>query len=383
MRRIELSFLTRRIFLAAVVAVFFPFVHVTLAQTNSNSENGEQAATPRVNLPLQLGFARGGTALYITPEVGVDPSAGAVIVSTAQAVAKGFGANYIPTHFGVLPGTPAVRNIFVFSTQGNVLSATPTPAGPGDTNINYSPLWQVNLVAWTAGSTVSVLTSTAEIEAAETAGQVTVTPTPIIVECSVIFALAPGGLLPDSKVVLDALDAAAGGTVTSRVRLPLQQGFYNNRTALYITPEVGVVPGSSFTALAHTVAQGFNSNFVPTAFATLPGSGAVDDIFVFTNFTQGNVLASAPIPAGPTNTDTVYSPLWQVSLVSWNSGRRPRALTSQADILKAASNGEVTITKTDITVECSVVFTPQGGLLPGARIVGNDGRYDGTDADKY
>lgn len=212
--QIKLSFLARRVFLAAVLAVFFPLAHVTLAQTNSNSENGERAATPRVNLPLQAGFARGGTALYITPEVGVEPSAGADIVSTAQAVAKGSDSNYIPTNFGVLPGTPAARNIFVFSTQGNV-------------------------------------------------------------------------------------------------------------------------------------------------------------------------LASAPIPAGPTNTDTDYSPLWQVSLVSWNSGRRPRALTSQADILKAASDGEVLITKMNITVECPVVFTPQGGLLPGARIVGYDGQYDATNAAKY
>src|SRR5260370_33173389 len=113
MRRIELSFLTRRIFLAAVVAVFFPFVHVTLAQTNSNSENGEQAATPRVNLPLQLGFARGGTALYITPEVGVDPSAGAGIVPTAPAVAAVLGANPIPKHFGLLPGAPPVRQMLL------------------------------------------------------------------------------------------------------------------------------------------------------------------------------------------------------------------------------------------------------------------------------
>jgi len=179
--QIKLSFLARRVFLAAVLAVLFPLVHVTLAQTNSNSENGEQAATPRVNLPL---------------------------------VAKGSDANCIPTNFGVLPGTAAARNIFGFSTQGSV-------------------------------------------------------------------------------------------------------------------------------------------------------------------------LASAPIPAGPTNTDTDYSPLWQVSLVSWNSGRRARALTSQADILKAASDGEVSITKTDITVECSVVFTPQGGLLPGVRIVGYDGQYDATNAAKY
>lgn len=318
----------------------------TPVHAQNAEENGNKPESRRVILPLQSGFARGGTTLYVTPEVGVDPSAGADIVATAQAVAKGFGANFIPTNFSSLPNSPAARNIFVFSTQGNVLSATPIPAGPGNTNENYSPLWQVNLVTWTPGSKVSLLTSTADITAAEAAGEVTVTPTPIIVECSVIFSLAPGELLPGSKVALDAPTAAVGGNVTSKVSLPLQVGLYNNGTALYITPEVGVTPGPSFTPLAQTVAQGFNANFVPTAFGTLPGTGAVDDIFVFTNFQQGNVLASAPIPAGPANTDTDYSPLWQVSLVSWNAGRKPRALTSQAEILNAVRAGEVTITKT-------------------------------------
>ena len=161
--------------------------------------------------------------------------------------------------------------------------------------------------------------------------------------------------------------------VPPRVSLPLQVGFFNGATALYITPEVGVDPNApaAIIAAAHQVANGFNSNFIPTNFGTLPNSPAVDDIFVFTNFPQGNVLASAPHPAGPANTDTNYSPLWQVSLVAWNSGTR-RVLTSQTDIENAASAGDVTITKTPIIVECSVVFTPGGGLLPGAKITRNE-----------
>ena len=163
-----------------------------------------------------------------------------------------------------------------------------------------------------------------------------------------------------------------------RVSLPLQVGFFNGATALYITPEVGVdaAPGTPIFATAQQIAKGFNSNFIPQNFATLPDSPAVDDIFVFTNFTQGNVLASAPHPAGPGNTDTNYSPLWQISLVSWNPGTQPRALTSQADIESAASAGEVSIQKTPIIVECSVIFTLRGGTLPGARITENDDRRD-------
>jgi hypothetical protein len=169
---------------------------------------------------------------------------------------------------------------------------------------------------------------------------------------------------------------AAGRNVSPRVSLPLQVGFFDGAPALYITPEVGVDPNApaDVIAAAKQIATGFDSNFIPENFGTLPNSPAVDDIFVFTNFTQGNVLASAPRPAGPTNTDTNYSPLWQISEVSFNPGRTARVLTSQTDITNAAAAGDVTITKTPIIVECSVIFTPSGGLLPDARITGGPSR---------
>jgi hypothetical protein len=178
-----------------------------------------------------------------------------------------------------------------------------------------------------------------------------------------------------NPTVACAQDQTQSGRVASpRATLPLQVGFFDGATALYITPEVGVDPNApaAIIAAAKQVATGFNSNFIPQNFGVLPGSTAVDDIFVFTNFAQGNVLASAPHPAGPTNTDTNYSPLWQVNLVSWNPGRQPRVLKSQTDITNAAAAGDVAIQKTPIIVECSVIFTPGGGVLPGARITRND-----------
>src|ERR1700751_2564294 len=89
---------------------------------------------------------------------------------------------------------------------------------------------------------------------------------------------------------------AASAKVSPRVSLPLQVGFFNGQPTFYITPEVGVDPsaGPSVIATAKQIATGFNANFIPQNFATLPGSPTVDDILVFSNFTQGNVLASAP-----------------------------------------------------------------------------------------
>lgn len=173
------------------------------------------------NLPVQQGFANGGLAIYITPEVGVDPNSS--FVSTAQGIAQGFHANFIPANWVTLPGSPAVRRIFVFTnvTQGNVLGSLPTPAGPNSTNAGYSPLWQVSLVAWNNPANATVLTSAAAVTAAETAGEVTVTSTPIVVECSVVLGIAPTGQLPGSKVDLSAATFAAGGSVRSTANLPL------------------------------------------------------------------------------------------------------------------------------------------------------------------
>lgn len=100
-------------------------------------------------------------------------------------------------------------------------------------------------------------------------------------------------------------------------------------------------------------------------------AGAVDDIYHVTNFKQGNVIPSAPIPAGPGNTDPNYSPLWQVSLVTWNSGTTPHVLKSEEDVLSARDQGLVTIVKTNIVVNCPVIYTPFGGLFPNAKILGD------------
>jgi hypothetical protein len=200
-----------------------------------------------------------------------------------------------------------------------------------------------------------------------------------VVAAMLLYLLATHPILARAQSGPDRGDPPA-----PRVSLPLQVGFFNGATALYITPEVGVgaAPGTPTYATAQQIAKGFNSNFIPQNFATLPDSPAVDDIFVFTNFTQGNVLASAPHPAGPGNTDPNYSPLWQISLVSWNSGTQPRALTSQADIESAASANQVTVQRTPIIVECSVIFTPSGGTLPGARLTGPRGLTGLHEGDK-
>jgi hypothetical protein len=55
--------------------------------------------------------------------------------------------------------------------------------------------------------------------------------------------------------------------------------------------------------------------------------------------------------------------------VTWRSGTTPYKLKSEEEVLNAQSQGLVDIVKTNIVVNCPVIFTPYGGLLPTAKII--------------
>jgi hypothetical protein len=191
----------------------------------------------------------------------------------------------------------------------------------------------------------TLCTQKKEVLAAEAAGQVTIVKTNIVVNCTVIFT-PQGGLLPTAKM-------SGNGSV----QLPLVSAWYKGQAGYYIQTE----------ASDQQVAKQQGVNFVPLLARAIDAK-AVDYIYVFTNFKQANVIPSAPMPAGPGNKDPNYSPLWHVSTVTWNQSATPYTLRSEEEVLAAAATGQVTIVKTNIVVNCPVIFTPQGGMLPTAMI---------------
>jgi len=178
-------------------------------------------------------------------------------------------------------------------------------------------------------------------------------------------------VLAISLMVVLAVSLAAIGAVGSQdkdkggqdkykeatVQLPLIAAWYDGKMGYYIQVD----------ASDPQVAKDQGVNYVPKL-ADAANTGAVDDIYVVTNFKQANVIPSAPIPAGPDNADPDYSPLWQVNTVTWNTDAKSHTLRSEEEVLAAETAGLVTIAKTNIVVNCPVIFTPQGGLLPTAKI---------------
>jgi hypothetical protein len=83
------------------------------------------------------------------------------------------------------------------------------------------------------------------------------------------------------------------------VILPLVHCWYKGKVAYYIQTD----------ASDQSYASQQGVNLVPRLSNAIAGGG-VDDIYKVTNFNQGNVIPSAPIPAGSGNTDPDYTPLW-------------------------------------------------------------------------
>jgi hypothetical protein len=170
-----------------------------------------------------------------------------------------------------------------------------------------------------------------------------------------VFSIGLALLLASGSSAFAAADAKmADVSRYTRVELPLVHGWYNGQPVLYISTDTSDAG----------VAQQIGANYVP-GLAGAIGTSAVDDIYTVTNFSQDNIVPSAPSPTGARNTNQAYSPLWQLSTVTWAAGVTPYTLKSEADVLAAAGAKAVTVSKTNIVINCPILYTPAGGKLPG------------------
>lgn len=323
MRKSIITQLKISIKIGGIALACLPLLSAVIASAESQSLVHAKSDS-FVQLPLVPCWFNGKHVLYIQTE------------ASDSSVAQAQDVNLV-TNLSSAANSSVVDDIYVFSNfqQPNVIASAPKPVGPKNTDPDYRPLWQVSSVTWNTGVSPHELTSEADIKAAASNGQLTISRTDIIVNCPVIQADG-AGTLPNARIFGERND--------QQVILPLINCWYNGAQILYIQTD----------ASDATVAKAQGVNYVP-GLAGAANTGVVDDIYVVTNFKQYNVIPSEPYPIGPENTDPDYTPLWQVSNVAWNQGVPPRVLTSEADIRTAASNGELTINKTDVVLNCPVL----------------------------
>src|SRR5262249_4015495 len=157
--------------------------------------------------------------------------------------------------------------------------------------------------------------------------------------CSIVWT-PQGGALPGTIVSLMA--GAKVGTTSAMATMPVTTGWFNGQRVLYLSPD------------ASDAAAGGSPANLSTLLGRSSNTGAAVTLFTVTNFKQGNVIPSVPMPSGPKSTTPNYSPLWQVSTVTWKSGVTPYVLKSSDDVQAALADSKVTISKTNIVVNCPV-----------------------------
>jgi len=137
-------------------------------------------------------------------------------------------------------------------------------------------------------------------------------------------------------------------TTNAPVVIPLVKALYDSKGVLFIITEV------SDKTMRDQIGNFTGSlvNYEPN----LTKSQDIGQLWIFKNGVKGpglmgfqtNVLNSIP-------GDPHYTPLWKVNLVEWKTTSAPTILGSDDIIANAVKKGQITVTPTNVVINCPVV----------------------------
>jgi len=299
-----------------------------------------------ITIPLTKGYVKGSEVFYISTEASDKELAAHLTEIT------GFRVAYTPA----LKLTPADSLAQIYAFENGIEGMGPlgfqpnvADSQPGD--INYSPLWAVNIVKWNDGTTPRELKSQTEILSAQKNNELTVTPSGFVVNCP--FILWDGGSIQvRENKSLDDETPYGGGQVLDidlekmLVTFVAHRGFGpDGSTIYYIATDASV----------KDVADMLGVVFVERTGTTLL-SGASSDLYVFTNGITGSGPMGFQASIGSTNVgDEFYSPMWRIQAATWSEPDSADFLTTTEQITSAASKGALSTEVAGVVVNCPFV----------------------------
>lgn len=172
-----------------------------------------------------------------------------------------------------------------------------------------------------------------------------------------------GGLC--AFLLLGACAHSPPQTSGPQAHLPLLKGWFEGQSVFYVTTEASDAEVARVKRATYAPRLAYALASVPTAAGA---TNATDKVYGTVNFDQGSVFASAPKPLDYRNTDSAYSPLWRLVKVEWRAGTTPHTLKSEEEVLQAQDKGWVTLTATQVVLNCPIVHRGALGGLPGVTI---------------
>jgi|GEM_PF-847143 len=306
-----------------------------------------------VTLPLTRGFVDGFEVFYISTEASDEELADHLTKVTGSRVA------FTPA----LQKTPegSLANIYAFANgiKGTgPLGFQPNVADSQPGDMEYSPLWKVNMVEW-RGVVPRELRSEADILSAQDNNELTVAPTKLVVNCP--FIKWNGGQLQirSDKTLTDETPYGPGqvlsiDTEKMTVTFVAHRGFApDGKTIYYIATDASV----------KEVADALGVIFVEKTKATIASSSA-SDLFVFTNGIKGSGPMGFQASIASTDVgNALYSPLWRILIVTWKDTSQAEFLTKQSDITSATSSGKLTTDVAGVVVNCPFVVVNEDKMM--------------------
>ncbi len=328
-----------------------------MPQTTTQSKDlGSVLKLSNANLPLVIPLVRGlydgKDVFYISTEASDSDVAAALTKFT----------NFPVTFAPALAKTPdkALAQIFVFKngvTGSGVLGFQPNVVDSIPTDPNYSPLWKINFVEWKDSTTATVLGSDDDIAAAVTQGKVTVTQTNVVVNCPIIQwsgnkdgTIPAGHMQIRSDSTLTDTTPYGGGQVLNidtqkmQVTFVAHRGFGPDGSTIYyiVTDTVMADPAMMMGVTLANKTQ-----------ATLTSS-ASSDLFQFGNGIKGTGPMGFQAGIGGTKPgDQFYSPLWRISMISWNDPSSATVLQTSQDI--TSHGDQIKVMPMGMVVNCPFI----------------------------
>ena len=333
---------------ALVLLTSAPNFHANaMEMKNSKMMDGKLTKTSlAITIPLTKGYVKGSEVFYISTEASDKDLADHLTEIT------GFRVVYTPA----LQKTPADALAQIYAFENGIKGQGPlgfqlnvADSQPGD--LNYSPLWSINLVKWNDGITPRELKSQTEILSAQTNGELAVTPSGFVVNCP--FVQWDGGSLQvrENKTLSDETPYGGGQVLDIDIE-KMQVTFVAHRG---FAPDGSTIYYIATDASKQDVADMLGVVYVERTGATLL-SGASSDLYVFTNGIKGTGPIGFQASIGSTNAgDEFYSPMWRIQAVTWKEPGSADFLTMTSQITSAASKGALSNEVAGVVVNCPFV----------------------------
>jgi hypothetical protein len=137
---------------------------------------------------------------------------------------------------------------------------------------------------------------------------------------------------------------------TPTVEIPVSKGYVDGKIAYFIATDAS--DRQATESIKNNT--GYPINYAPIL-AQTPQSERGQG-YLFLNGIKGESPTGFQLPvANAVPGDEDYSPIWESNFVTWNDNATARELKSVEEILAAQSNGELTISETDIIVNSPAV----------------------------